>query len=91
MVTVEQLYKDFGVLADAKDKAGEVICRIWKEHLFQISITFDEMKMKPRRKAYSKLLLTVNPSYFFVFVYNAFGFIYKQSSPCAVNNRIAYM
>lgn len=24
MVTVEQLYKDFGVLADAKDKAGEV-------------------------------------------------------------------
>ena len=27
MVTVEQLYKSFGVLADAKDKAGEVgIC-----------------------------------------------------------------
>ena len=24
MATVEQLYKDFGVLADAKDKAGEV-------------------------------------------------------------------
>ena len=24
MVTVEKLYKDFGVLADAKDKAGEV-------------------------------------------------------------------
>ena len=24
MVTVEQMYKDFAVLADAKDKAGEV-------------------------------------------------------------------
>ena len=24
MATIEQLYKDFGVLADAKDKAGEV-------------------------------------------------------------------
>ena len=24
MATVEQLYKNFGVLADAKDKAGEV-------------------------------------------------------------------
>ena len=24
MASIEQLYKDFGVLADAKDKAGEV-------------------------------------------------------------------
>ena len=24
-ITVEELYKNFGVLADAKDKAGEVI------------------------------------------------------------------
>lgn len=29
MVTVEQLYQNFGVLADAKDKAGEVtfVCK----------------------------------------------------------------
>ena len=31
-ITVEELYKNFGVLADAKDKAGEVIkfavCRV---------------------------------------------------------------
>ena len=29
MVTIEQLYKDYGVLADAKDKAGEV-CNLQK-------------------------------------------------------------
>ena len=31
MVTVEQLYKNFAILADAKDKAGEVNCHMRSE------------------------------------------------------------
>ena len=36
--TVEELYKKFGVLADAKDKAGEVIkfARISRPQMFEI-------------------------------------------------------
>lgn len=44
MVTVEQLYKKFGVLADAKDKAGEV-----KRHI--IPCNFKWVGKKPAKLA----------------------------------------
>ena len=37
MVTVEQLYKDYGVLADAGDKAGEV-SRLNKTTVFRSNL-----------------------------------------------------